>query len=284
MKQSPFSIVKLALFTTTLLTIGCGTMFKPTTHRPIQIYTEPMEASIYLDDEKVSETFHQIDYPVKSDKKFTYRIEKNGFEPKTIVIEKKFNKFAYWNLLTVLFSPVLFLIDHTNDALFVYKSPEENIKLDVNEKFKEKTDTTTYKQFESERSKVKNNKGLILFDGYVTGVLVKDGDGNQYDIKSAPFLFLPGNFEVQSKFYITYDSGNYRYTRTAKTPVTSKLTLQPASVTAVCTDFDHAKQSSTHTLISSGKPNPYLGSDVVLRNFNLTRYCPELKFWEKDKK
>ncbi|ABZ95080.1 Hypothetical lipoprotein [Leptospira biflexa serovar Patoc strain 'Patoc 1 (Ames)'] len=272
---------KLALFTTTLLTIGCATMFKTTTHRPIQVYADQLESSIYLDEEKVSETFHQIEYPVKTDKKFNYRVEKNGFEPKSFVVEKKFNKFAYLNLLTFLFSPILFLIDHSNDALFVYKWPEENIKLDVNEKYKEKTDTATYKQFESDRAKLKNTKGLIVFNAYVTGVLVKDGDGNQYDIKSAPFLFLPGNFEVQSKFYTTFKKGSYQHTYTAKTPITSKLTLQSAMATAVCTDYDSVKNTTTHTLVSTGKPNPYFASDTILRSFDITRYCPKSDFMQK---
>ncbi|TGL06592.1 hypothetical protein EHQ43_09290 [Leptospira bouyouniensis] len=281
MKQLFVSTAKLALFTTTLLTIGCATMFKPTTHRPIQVYADQLESSIYLDDEKVSESFHLIEYPEKSDKKFNYRVEKNGFEPKSFVVEKKFNKFAYLNLLTFLFSPILFLIDHSNDALFVYKWPEENIKLEVNEKYKEKTDTSTYKQFESERAKLKNTKGLIVFNAHVTGVLVKDSDGNQYDIKSAPFLFMPGNFEVQSKFYTTFKKGSYQHTYTAKTPITSKLTLQPATSIAVCTDYDNAKNTTTHTLIPSGKPNPYLASDTILRSFDITRYCPKSIFLEK---
>ncbi|TGK79058.1 hypothetical protein EHQ24_16045 [Leptospira noumeaensis] len=272
------NIAKLALFTTTLLTIGCATMFKPTTHVPIKVYADQLEASIYLDDQKVSESFHQIEYPVKSDKTFNYRIEKNGFEPKTIIIEKKFNTFAYLNLLTFLFSPVLFLIDHSNDALFVYKSPSENIKLEVNVNFKEKTDTTTYRKFESERDKLKNNKGLIQFNGYVTGVLVKDSDGKEYDLKSAPFLFSPGNFEVQSKFYTTFKKDGYQHTYTAKTAITSKLTLQPASATVVCTDFDNAKNITIHTLVSSGKPNPYLASESVLKGFEIFRYCPRSNF------
>ncbi|MCW7482734.1 LEPBI_I2678 family protein [Leptospira kanakyensis] len=275
------NIAKLALFTTTLLTIGCASMFKTTTHVPIQVYADPLESSIYLDDEKVSETFHQIEYPFKSDKKFTYRIEKDGFEPKTVIIEKKFNTYAYLNLLTFLFSPVLFLIDHANDALFIYKSPSENIKLEVNENYKEKTETATYKQFESDRSKLKNTKGLIVFNGYVTEILVTDGDGNKYDIKNTPFLFAPGNFEVQSKFYTSFKKGNYQHTYTAKTPITSKLTLQPASAIAVCTDFDSVKNTSTHTLISSGKPNPYLSSETTLKRFNMARLCPKSIFMQK---
>ncbi|MCW7463584.1 LEPBI_I2678 family protein [Leptospira limi] len=281
MKKSLKTFTKLALFTTTLLTIGCATMFKPTTHVPITVYTEQIESSIYLDDEKVSETFHQIDYPEKSDKKFNYRIEKNGFEPKSIVIEKKFNKYAYLNLLTFLFSPILFLIDHSNDALFVYHSPDETIKLETNQNYREKTDTITYKQFETERAKLKNNKGIILFNEFAINVLVKDGDGNQYEIKSEPFLFSPGNFEVQSRFYTSFKKGSYQHTYTAKTVVKSKLTLQSAGVTAVCSDFDKTKNTTTHTIISSGKPNPFLAADSVLKAFDMTRYCPRSEFMKQ---
>lgn len=278
MSASFSNITKLVLFATTLLSISCATMFKPTTHVPIEIYSSELDASIYLDEEKVSETFHEIPYPVKSEKKFTYRIEKNGFEPKTIVVEKGFNSYAYYNLLTFLFSPILFLIDYSNDALFVYHWPDENVILTPNKDFKEKVDSYTYKKFEAERSKIKNNSSIIQFSRNATSISAKDNAGNKHDIKNYELISNSGSYEIQSKFYTTINFKNSTSIYTATTYATTRINLTPASAAAICTDYDHTRNTTIHTLFQTSKPNPFLQTTTDLQKINLRRYCPDSQF------
>ncbi|MCC5816269.1 MAG: hypothetical protein JJT78_16070, partial [Leptospira sp.] len=282
---------KYLITTILLMTINCATMFKSSTHKAIYMNTSEIDSSIYVNNEKVSETFYSMDYPEKSEEVFSVRYEKSGYEPKDFTIQKRFNKYSLLNILTLALSPILFYIDYSNDALFVYRfSSEEDYSMPANPSFKENTNSATYKKFESARKSMNPKKGKVDFFNVK---ILKLEDSNKKDVLgNGKFdgLLPPGKYTFELVFYesstdtSTVTMGNQRTTTkttktyTGKVPVKGEITIQAGILSAVCGDFNQTSNSTEYKIIRTGKPNPFLDTEEKLKAISIFPYCSPKKF------
>lgn len=92
----PFSLHGIALLAgTSLLLSSCATLLH-SNHQSVRIFSEPGDAKITVDDR-----FHLSSAGTVNLSRFTDHtavIEKEGYEPVTLIIERHMSKQVWWNL------------------------------------------------------------------------------------------------------------------------------------------------------------------------------------------
>ncbi|TGL45199.1 LEPBI_I2678 family protein [Leptospira perdikensis] len=219
------------------------------------------DSHIYLDSEKIGETFaaSKIDSPAKDpNKRYKIRIEKDGFEPKEIEVEKEIHSLFGWNLIFLVGAPIGFAVDYFNGS-YLHYNRWITVELDKKSNFKRNPDSETNLKFITKRDADKNLPVEVRFEKISHATYEKTDENGNPVSNSTNGILTPGGtysnmatldhgyykvtgFFLQKDIHFTYNSS---VTRIAKKPGTKVLKIPGGGVGIVCGTFDPINKISS---------------------------------------
>lgn len=281
------------LLTISCLLFNCATMSKNDDGSQSIFVKSTADSHIYLDGEKIGETFaaSKIDSPVKDpNKHYKIRIEKDGFEPKEVAVEKEIHSLFGWNLIFLVGAPIGFAVDYFTGSYLHYNRWIE-VDLDKKSDFKRNPNSDTNLKFITKRDADKNLPVEVRFEKILHATYEKTDENGNPIPNSANGKLTPGGtysnlaslnqgyYKVEGYFnqkdiHFTYSSS---VTTVAKKPGTKVLKIPGGGVGIVCGTFDPIQKISSFQWIHIPEfISRELGESKEVQLFYLRTHCDQI--------
>lgn len=254
-----------------LLVGNCGTYMKYTMQGNQDMNViGPEDSHIFLDDEKIGESFiiKDVGFPKKDVvEKRTVRIEKNGYAPQVIELKKGTNKWIWGNFLFLLGAPIGFAIDYVA-GVFESFTPL-NIKADLirDEKHKVDLNSPTQKKYKAVLDESSKTPVVITFANLSSVEFEKlDEKGNVIPNANDEYKSIfqndanvrtvsPGTYRIKGVYRTTRSTSRTITTYTAKKGGEMILTIPGGGAGAFCGLIDKEKKATSFRFIHINEAN-----------------------------